>query len=373
MSDLIGSIYDCVLDPKNWEPTLESINRELAFTSSALGVVPLHAGAQIVNVGVGFDPEWLSVADNEQYRADAVALWGGAERAQRFPLDEPIVGSQSPAYADRHKNRYFREILEPRGILDAVMVTLAREPLLIGYAAFNRHSSAGDIGEVEVEGVRLLGPHLRRAVTISNLFDMKAIEATTFCSTLDAMSLGVLLVGEGLDVIHANAAAEVMLAESDPLQLEQGVLTVQSKPAGDALAAAVRQAANDEAAMGQKGIGIPVRRLNGEACVIHVLPLKRGEIRRGLARRAAAALFVAAASTPPRMPTDALTLLYDLTPAESRILELVCEGVTQEGISDALGIARSTVKTHLLRVFEKTGTSRQADLIRLAASLSLPV
>jgi DNA-binding CsgD family transcriptional regulator len=31
------------------------------------------------------------------------------------------------------------------------------------------------------------------------------------------------------------------------------------------------------------------------------------------------------------------------------------------------------VKTHLLRLFEKTGCKRQVDLVRLTASLALPV
>jgi DNA-binding CsgD family transcriptional regulator len=210
-------------------------------------------------------------------------------------------------------------------------------------------------------------------VTISNLFDMKAIETKTFSSTLDAMTVGVLLVDEDLNVVHANAAAETMLSSNDPLQVEHSKLTLQSKATRDALETAVRQATRDEAALGQRGIGIPIRRMNGDPSVIHVLPLNHGDIRGGLMPRAAAALFVAPASVPPRLPTDALTLLYDLTPAESRVLELVCEGATQDRIGTILGIAKSTVKTHLLHVFEKTGASRQVDLVKLAASLSLPL
>jgi DNA-binding CsgD family transcriptional regulator len=369
ISDLIGSIYECVLDPRNWEATLASINREFTFASSALGIVPLRARAQTLNVSVGIDPEWLAVFN--AYTADSVALWGGAERAQGFPLDEPIVGSHSAGFSARHTNRYFREILEPRGIVDAVMITIAREPSLMGYVAFNRHLSAGDIGEAEVNGLRLLGPHFRRAVTISNLFDMKAIEASTFGSVLDAVAFGVVLVDDSLRIVHANGSAEAMLAAGDPIESQRGTLALHSRSAIAALQDAVSRAAHDEIAMGQKGIGIPASRLEGEPCVIHVLPLRRGEIRHGLVQSAVAAVFVAPATASPSMPTDALAVLYDLTPAEARIFELVCEGLTQAEIADAIGIARSTVKTHLLRVFEKTGCRRQVELVKLAASLSL--
>jgi DNA-binding CsgD family transcriptional regulator len=51
---------------------------------------------------------------------------------------------------------------------------------------------------------------------------------------------------------------------------------------------------------------------------------------------------------------------------------MISAGSTQTTIGRALGIAPSTVKTHVLHLFEKTGCTRQADLLKLAASLSAP-
>ena len=143
--------------------------------------------------------------------------------------------------------------------------------------------------------------------------------------------------------------------------------------ASKALQTAVAVAARNEMDLGRRGIGIPMRRADGTPCVAHVMPLRAGQIRPGLAQRATAAVFVAPATSPPRMPADALALLYDLTPAESRIFELIADGQAPPAIGVVLGIAPSTVKTHLLRVFDKTGCSRQAELVKLAASMSLPV
>ena len=95
-------------------------------------------------------------------------------------------------------------------------------------------------------------------------------------------------------------------------------------------------------------------------------------IRRGLVQRAVAALFIAPATEHSRFPTEALATLYDLTPAESRIFELISAGRAPDEIAADIGIARSTVRTHLLRVFEKTGCKRQADLVQLAAKLAPP-
>jgi DNA-binding CsgD family transcriptional regulator len=42
-------------------------------------------------------------------------------------------------------------------------------------------------------------------------------------------------------------------------------------------------------------------------------------------------------------------------------------------VASALGIASSTVKTHLGRVYDKTGTARQADLVKLVAGFTSPL
>jgi len=107
--------------------------------------------------------------------------------------------------------------------------------------------------------------------------------------------------------------------------------------------------------------------------VLHVLPLRSGEIGRSLAPRATGAVFVTPATTTTRAPADALAVLYDLTPAEVRVLELLAAGSAQAAIAEALGVAPSTVKSHVLRIFDKTGCRRQVDLVRLASKLSLPV
>lgn len=372
ISDLIGQIYDCAIDPRNWETTLASINRELDFHSSVIGLLPLRPGPQIVNVSSGFDADWLAVADEDVYRASSVELWGGAERVNHYPLDEPIVHSQGIGSALKKGNRYFTDILEPRRITDAIALAVSREPTLVGYAAFNRHSSAGAITDREVSTLRLLGPHFRRATTISNLFDLKTIEAATFRSAIETLSVGAIIVGEDLDIVHANAAAEALLNEGSLFTSDQGTFVLRAKAGASALKTAVQRAAQGGASMGQVGIGIPAGALEGSPCVIHVFPLERDLIRRGLVQRAVAALFIAPAAAQPRFPTDALATVYDLTPAESRIFELISEGLSPEEIASDIGVAKSTVRTHLLRVFEKTGCKRQADLVQLAAKLAAP-
>jgi DNA-binding CsgD family transcriptional regulator len=42
-------------------------------------------------------------------------------------------------------------------------------------------------------------------------------------------------------------------------------------------------------------------------------------------------------------------------------------------VAEALGIAETTVKTHLGHLYEKTGACRQADLVKLVAGFANPL
>jgi DNA-binding CsgD family transcriptional regulator len=91
-----------------------------------------------------------------------------------------------------------------------------------------------------------------------------------------------------------------------------------------------------------------------------------------MAYKAVAALFVrkVALGTP---CGELLARNFELTPAELRVLLSVVEVGGVPETAATLGVAETTVKTHLHRVFAKTGTRRQADLVKLAAGFSSPL
>jgi DNA-binding CsgD family transcriptional regulator len=316
-------------------------------------------------------PEWR--ASMAQHGDAGLQIWGGWQRVLEHPLDEPMILSHATDRRTWVGNTMYENWAKPQGLIDLVGISFARDPTMLGAVWMTRHYSRGEIGEREMAALRLIGPHFRRAVAISKLLDMKAVMAASFACALDSFAAAVLLVDERLGLVHANAPAKVMLEAGDPVQLHQGRIAVPHAVALDALTSAVAHCATSELELGQRGIGVPLRRRSGEACVAHVLPLRMGQIRPGLSPNATAAVFIAPAVSPPQLPGDALALLYDLTPAETRVFELLAGGKTQAAIAAQLGIAPSTVKTHLLKVFEKTGINRQAELVRFAASLSLPL
>jgi DNA-binding CsgD family transcriptional regulator len=103
--------------------------------------------------------------------------------------------------------------------------------------------------------------------------------------------------------------------------------------------------------------------------VVHVLPLADRSKRSGLPGEAVAAVFVTERGDDPKYVLDAAAMLYNLSPAETRIFELTIEGRDSEQIAHALSISPNTLKSHTRHLLEKTGQQRRSDLVRLAGSL----
>ena len=93
----------------------------------------------------------------------------------------------------------------------------------------------------------------------------------------------------------------------------------------------------------------------------------------GIAYSATAALFICKVATETPSPPEIIARAYNLTPSELRVLLAIVEvgGVPQT--SAALGVAECTIKTHLGRLFVKTGAGRQADLVKIVAGFATPL
>jgi DNA-binding CsgD family transcriptional regulator len=373
LSHIIGQVYDCVIDPERWPAVMDVIRQEHDFANAAFSVHDVGDPQRpaILHALINIDEEMQR--RGRELNDATLALWGGPTRVQYFPLEEPIIQSQATSRCQWMDNAWYREILHPRRLHDAVTIGLQRSPHAVAALTLGRHEDSGAIEEREMTSLRLIAPHIRRAVLISKYLDRESAAADTFAGALDGLAAGVILVDVNLGVVHANRSARKVLDGPSPVRISSGMLSVGNATTQGVLAEAVVHAAHNEAAITRRSISIPSRREDGTPLVLQVLPLRQGTLRAGLSRNAVAAVFIADASEPPRHPADALAILYDMTPAEARVFELVISGKTPAELAFDLGIALPTARTHLSRVFEKTGCARQSDLVGLAAKLTLPV
>jgi len=84
-----------------------------------------------------------------------------------------------------------------------------------------------------------------------------------------------------------------------------------------------------------------------------------------LNRQPRAIVFIVDPERVPVVPEKYLQLLYHLTPAEAAVAARILRGEGLQAVADSLRITLETVRTHRQRIFDKIGTRRQAELVRV--------
>lgn len=369
LSTLIGSIYDCVLDPSRWEATLAEIAGLLHSEKAILSLNDLRQDCILIKKTVGWDPHWLERRDEYLPEIhDALRQW-----FMRDPsLDDPFIASREIPASEFDSIPYVRDCLRPQGICDVAHFFLISTPAHFSELVLFWPQRYGVVTDREIELGSLLLPHLRRAVTISNILDIRTIENARMTQALDAVRHGVLLINDHGTILHANRQAGSMLRDGAPIGVAGGTLKVRSLPADKELKKAIQLAARDETQMGKTGTAIRLTDPNAPPIFARVLPMAGSDLRTRLQPGAAAAIFIEA---PPgnSVCVDALADGFALTAAEKRLLANLLTGRTLLESAEDIGIAISTARTHLSSIFRKTGVSRQAELMQLATRIaSLP-
>lgn len=269
---------------------------------------------------------------------------------------------------------FFKEWVEPAGYCDMVGGVVLRQGSRHGTYSLILPRARGPATADDLATVSLVSPHIQRAVAIGDLLGTRATAVRTLDATLDQLSVGVLVVDAGCRVLYANRAAEqTMAAGDDGLKCEHGLLKAIAPAADAALAAAIVQAGADPAGLGEAGLGIPLPSGRSQPRVAHLLPLHGLHGHRTDIARAVAAVFVSQPADCGLPWQEALAGLFGLSPAEARVLAALVNGGGRDDVAQTLGISRQTLKSHLARIYAKTGTTGHAEVRNLVASLSLPL
>lgn len=178
--------------------------------------------------------------------------------------------------------------------------------------------------------------------------------------TLDAIDDGLVVTDERAIVLHANRAARSIF-EAGLLTQRNGLLCAGTPEATRTLHDAIAR---------QDRARIPVILWFGtpSARQLATVTVRSAETAAATAYGAAHPVVVVTIrrATPARLPSaETLQAAFALTPAEARLAREVLKGDGVSACARRLGVTANTARTHLNRVFDKTGTKRQAELVRL--------
>jgi DNA-binding CsgD family transcriptional regulator len=367
---LIGDIYDASLDAGLWVRTIEKVRDFVGGYSAAL-----YSKNSTKNEGnLYYHDGGISQEFTELYFNTYVTLDPSTMGQFTAEIGRPVATADLISYDEFLETRFYKEWVSPQGLVDFLSVLLEKSSTTAASFGVFRHARDGVVDDAARERLRILAPHLRRAVLIGNVIDLKSVEAATFTDALDGLSAAIIFVDEGGRIVHANSSGQAMVAAGRVIRASKGRLVACQPKSDQALRRVFLAAGKGDAGIGIEGIAISLTEPAEPPYVAHVLPLTSG-IRRGagIAYAAVAAVFVQKAEL--NIPTVQAVIAkhYKLTPTELRVLLAIVEIGSGPEVAAALGVTGHTVKSHLHRLYEKTGTSRQLDLAKLVAGFGSPL
>lgn len=362
-SSLIGEVYDTALDGTRWDAVLQRITD---FTGAQAGglVSKSHTGQIRIACSIGVAPEFMQRYVDTYAQHDPMSAIELSDVGRIYSTEDWVPIDEF------RKGVFYQEWARPQGLHDAVNSLLDNSANGVSHISFM--TARGLVDDRMRRAARAIIPHLRRAIVIGQTLSREAATAGPIADTLDALKTAVILLDADANITHTNTSGREILHRNDFLRSVLGRLVATDPEINRTIRESI--SAPPELAAVAKSIAFPFTAQDGDRFVGHLLPLHTGQRRQmGLTYDATAALFVTEASLDRKQAPQLIKSIFRLTPAELRVLLTIAE---IGGVADAaktLNIAESTVKTHLGRIFAKTNTGRQADLVRLLATFSSPL
>jgi DNA-binding CsgD family transcriptional regulator/PAS domain-containing protein len=369
LSELISEIYDAALDPSLWSDVVGKAGRFVGGSAAAIFAKSPAAGNGNIYYESGTDPYYRQLYCDKYVALDPSTI--GHDFAD---IGHLIAVADLMPYREFLETPFYKERAHPRGPVDCSSAVLDKSVTSAALFGVFRHEREGIVDDETRRRMRLIVPHIRRAVLIGRDIDVKSAEAATFADTLDGLSAGICLVDTDGRILHANVACHAVLDAGDFLSEIEGRIVASDAKVDRALRGLFAAATGSDAAIGTRGTALSMRAQDGSRYVAHVVPLTSGTRRvAGIAYSATAALFICKVATETPASPEIIARAYNLTPTELRVLLAMVEVGGVPEVAPALGVAESTVKTHLGRLFLKTGAGRQADLVKIVAGFATPL
>jgi DNA-binding CsgD family transcriptional regulator len=361
--ELVGTIYDAALDPALWPEVLREAGEFVRGPSASLFAQDTARQTGNLFYTWGDDPQF-----RQSYFEKYIKLNPLTPLVLFLDVEKVHAGSDLVPFEEIQQTVFYKEWVQPQGWGDIVFANLEKSATSYAVFSVTRAERDGVVDDAMRRRMELLVPHVRRAVVIGRVIDLKTVEAAAMADTLDGLAAAMFLVDAQGRIMHANANGRAMLERGEPVRAANGRLLAADAAANASLQEVFAAAGGGDRPVGVKGIAVPVAADDGTRHVAHVLPLTSGARRgAGTSYAAAAAVFVQKAGIELPSPVELVAKLHGLTPGELRVLLGIVENDNIQQVAEALGLSQATVKTHLRRVYEKTGTRGQVDLVKLIA------
>ena len=359
---IVSGFYDASMDWRLWPPILRQMGDAVRARCCAIASHDYETATGRLEQLINIDTDYVASYEDrypgrdvwlhqEEYFRSPGAVWS----SQQIVSDDELV-----------KTDYYRDWLAPQDLLHHLFGVLDRRGSVVTYLVFGRSERAGPFSESEIALLRDLLPKMQRGFRAGQAFRAAQNIQRVAMEALDAMPMGIVLLNGTGGVVGANLTARRIIDSGEVLSVAEGGLWVdwgwRKLRFRDLIS---REGGRGRRNRAEEVPAFSVPRSPGQK-PLSILVVPVGEQDKSEAEdKPVAIVFVGDPDRPVEIDPARISEIYGLSRAEARVVALLARGYRLDQVAEALGVAYETVRKHLKQVFGKTGTARQAELVRL--------
>ncbi len=366
---LLDAIYAAGADFSLWPQALIKLADAFGAQDAILGITGPYS-LPLMNFAPRSDPAYMALY-HERYGVMDDA-W---QRIMARSMGSMATDEMLSTPAQRSRSTIYNEWSRPQGY-DHVLggPLMAQQGWVTGLMVPRRRAFCDD----SVRMLSWLSGHLARAVQLNIRLATNDLRLVASTQLLQSLPRAAFVLNANACLLMSNSAGEALLRPGGGLYLREGQVLVHDPRVQQRFASLVRESLNVHWLSPRYGQAEP---MNTDAEILLprpgqpprrllVAPLRHTDASRAahIMPALASVLIIEADAPKPSIPA-LLQQRYGLTPAEARLALEMAQGDGKTAAAERLGISFSTARSHLSRIFDKTGVRRQAELVRLISQL----
>jgi DNA-binding CsgD family transcriptional regulator len=357
--ELVGLVYEAVVDEGAWKVFLERLRDALGGCQAALFIQGLDgAPSRMLSLG---DPE-----KDREYAEHYGAVNPWFTKGAHLIRPGNVVTSEWLAPEELRRSEFYGDWLKPQKMFHAINGFLFEGAGMAGNLSVATPWRRGGFSTDELRLFRELVPHVQRAVSLQGRLGAPAA-GTSLGAWLDDAADAVFVVDRARRVTARNRAARELLARRLGVSVGVGDVLRADRADDDGL---LRRAiglatGGDRTATSVEGTSLALARGDGgRPLSVRVTPL-RARVLAFEAPVGSALVTISRVDTAVVPKRRELERLYGFTPKEAELAARLAAGASLAEAASAMHVVFETARTHVAHLKEKTRTHKLSELVHL--------
>ncbi|MBS1793307.1 MAG: hypothetical protein JSS81_05605 [Acidobacteria bacterium] len=295
------------------------------------------------------------------------------KKIDRMAAGERFSRAAHLADGEFTQTEIYRNYFRRQDVFNFEYLIFYKEDDVAGGISFSRSRRQKNFDRAETRALDFILPHLRRAFQIHLKLTEVRRDKKILLECFEKIAQGVVVVNRAGRPVFMNERARRLLDDGDGLAIDRrGALSANSPADAKKLKACLQGLfdANGQQRFGRCGVLQMARASGRRPLTIFVSPFVERSLN-PLNSGTLAVLYISDPAAEPAAVEPVLTEIYGLTPAEAKLAAILARGATLSEAGTQLGIKQNTIRTHLKRIFSKTETNRQSELVKLILNSSV--